>query len=111
MLKHPMLKPATKQALLSLVIALGLLTPGCGTNPVTKKRELQLVSESQEIAIGKKNYGPTRQAQGGDYTLDTIVGAPEILARGGRVDIFPTIKGHSSTGIIARAQKSREEVV
>ena len=75
MLKHPLLKPATKQALLSLVIALGLLTPGCGTNPVTNKRELQLVSESQEIAIGKKNYGPTRQAQGGDYTLD-----PELTA-------------------------------
>ncbi len=59
-----------KHALVGLLITLGLITPGCGTNPVTKKRELQLVSESQEIAIGKKNYGPTRQAQGGDYTLD-----------------------------------------
>ncbi len=64
-----------KHALLGLVLALGLVTPGCGTNPVTKKRELHLVSESQEIAIGKKNYGPTRQAQGGDYTLD-----PELTA-------------------------------
>ena len=54
---------------------------------------------------------PDYLIKGGDYTLDTIVGAPEILARGGRVDVFPTIKGHSSTGIIARAQKTREEVV
>jgi hypothetical protein len=58
MLKRHLLKPATKQALLSLVIALGLMSPGCGTNPVTQKRELQLVSESQEIAIGKKITAP-----------------------------------------------------
>ena len=47
----------------------------CGTNPVTKKREFQIVSESQEISIGKQNYGPTRQSQGGDYILD-----PELTA-------------------------------
>ncbi len=59
-----------RSLILSLLLAMGLATPGCGTNPVTKKRELQIVSESQEIAIGQKNYAPTRQAQGGDYTLD-----------------------------------------
>jgi predicted Zn-dependent protease len=42
----------------------------CGVNPVTKKHELQLVSEAQEIAIGTQNYSPTRQSQGGDYILD-----------------------------------------
>lgn len=47
----------------------------CGVNPVTKKRELQFVSEEKEIAIGTQNYAPTRQAQGGDYVLD-----PELTA-------------------------------
>ena len=42
----------------------------CGTNPVTKKKEIQFVSEAQEINIGKQNYAPTRQSQGGDYELD-----------------------------------------
>jgi len=43
---------------------------GCAVNPVTGDRELSLVSESQEISIGQKNYGPSRQMQGGDYTVD-----------------------------------------
>ena len=43
---------------------------GCAVNPVTGKNEIALVSESQEMAIGQKNYGPYRQAQGGDYVVD-----------------------------------------
>lgn len=42
----------------------------CGTNPVTKKREFQFVSEAKEISIGTQNYSPARQSQGGDYVLD-----------------------------------------
>lgn len=53
------------------VVALIFLLAGCGTNPVTHKRELQLVSESQEISIGQENYIPARQQQGGDYIIDT----------------------------------------
>jgi beta-barrel assembly-enhancing protease len=51
-------------AFLSLTIA------ACGTNPVTKKKEFQFVSEEKEIAIGKENYSPARQSQGGDYIID-----------------------------------------
>ncbi len=51
-------------------IAIIILLAGCATNPVTGKKELMLVSEQQELAIGKKNYLPMRQAQGGDYTVD-----------------------------------------
>jgi predicted Zn-dependent protease len=47
-----------------------LLTHGCAVNPVTGKNEIALVSESQEMAIGRKNYGPYRQAQGGDYVVE-----------------------------------------
>jgi predicted Zn-dependent protease len=43
---------------------------GCAINPVTGDRELSLISESQEISIGQKNYGPSRQMQGGDYTVN-----------------------------------------
>jgi len=56
-------------------IAVTFLLSACGVNPVTHKRELQFVSESQEIAIGQKNYAPARQQQGGDYIVD-----PELTA-------------------------------
>ncbi len=52
-----------------------LLVSACGTNPVTKKKELQFVSEGQEIQIGQQNYAPARQSQGGDYVID-----PELTA-------------------------------
>jgi len=52
-----------------------LLIGGCGTNPVTKKTELQFVSEGKEIQIGQQNYAPARQSQGGDYVID-----PELTA-------------------------------
>lgn len=48
---------------------------GCGTNPVTKKKEFQFVSEKQEITMGQQNYAPARQSQGGDYIID-----PELTA-------------------------------
>lgn len=56
-------------------ILLAVVLTACGTNPVTKKREFQFVSEAQEISIGKQNYSPARQSQGGDYILD-----PELTA-------------------------------
>ncbi len=48
---------------------------GCAVNPVTGKNEITLVSEAQEMAIGQKNYGPYRQAQGGDYVLEPALTA------------------------------------
>jgi beta-barrel assembly-enhancing protease len=39
---------------IALILLAGTLSH-CGVNPVTKKREFQLVSEAQEIAIGQKN--------------------------------------------------------
>lgn len=41
----------------------------CGVNPVTGKKEIQFVSEAQELQIGEKNYAPTRQGEGGDLTV------------------------------------------
>jgi beta-barrel assembly-enhancing protease len=57
------------------VVLLAFIVTACGTNPVTKKKEFQFVSESQEISMGKQNYSPARQSQGGDYVID-----PELTA-------------------------------
>lgn len=65
----------SKKFSIFIIASLALISTACGTNPVTKKREIQLVSESQEIAIGKQNYSPARQSQGGDYIID-----PELTA-------------------------------
>lgn len=46
---------------------------GCSVNPVTGKSQLSLISPQQEIAIGAKNYSPSRQSQGGDYYLDAAL--------------------------------------
>ena len=60
---------------LGLVVLLSFAVSGCGTNPVTKKKEFQFVSQDKEISIGKQNYSPARQSQGGDYVID-----PELTA-------------------------------
>jgi len=54
---------------LILVVMAAVIT-ACAVNPVTGKNEVAFVSEAQENAIGQKNYGPYRQAQGGDYVVD-----------------------------------------
>lgn len=43
----------TSRSILAALGALLCITTGCATNPVTGKRELSLVSESQEIAMGE----------------------------------------------------------
>jgi predicted Zn-dependent protease len=55
-----------QRRLLPVLAALALLT-ACGTNPVTGKKEIQFVSEAQELRIGADNYAPTRQSEGGDF--------------------------------------------
>ena len=43
---------------------------------------------------------PDVLVKGGDYTIDTIVGADAVLVRGGTVDVIPFLPGHSTTAII-----------
>jgi predicted Zn-dependent protease len=64
----PMKRSRPFLALPSLFAAVLVLT-GCGTNPVTGKREIQFISETQELQIGEKNYSPTKQSEGGDYKV------------------------------------------
>ncbi len=42
--------------------------------------------------------------KGGDYSADTIVGAAEVTARGGRVVVIPLVDGQSTTAIIERVR-------
>jgi predicted Zn-dependent protease len=58
--------------LLPLLAVAAALT-GCATNPVTGRKEIQMVSEQQEIQMGQQYYGPSRQSQGGDYVTDPRV--------------------------------------
>jgi D-glycero-beta-D-manno-heptose 1-phosphate adenylyltransferase len=48
---------------------------------------------------------PDVLVKGGDYTIEQIVGAKEVIAAGGRVVINPILKGFSTTGIISKINK------
>jgi D-glycero-beta-D-manno-heptose 1-phosphate adenylyltransferase len=47
-----------------------------------------------------KKIKPDVLVKGGDYTIDTIVGANEVINNGGEVKIIPLEEGYSTTGII-----------
>ena len=57
------------------VFAICFVMGGCSINPVTGKKELILVPEKWELDVGKKQYSPLRQSQGGDYISDPKVQA------------------------------------
>ncbi len=48
---------------------------------------------------------PDVLVKGGDYTMETIVGAKEVIAHGGKVIINPIIEGFSTTNIIEKIKK------
>ncbi|HSN09601.1 MAG TPA: D-glycero-beta-D-manno-heptose 1-phosphate adenylyltransferase [Hanamia sp.] len=45
---------------------------------------------------------PDVLVKGGDYTIETVVGAKEVIANGGKVEIIPIREGFSTTNIIKR---------
>jgi rfaE bifunctional protein nucleotidyltransferase chain/domain len=49
---------------------------------------------------------PDVLVKGGDYTIEQIVGAREVIANGGRVVINPIVEGFSTSGIIAQIKSS-----
>ena len=48
---------------------------------------------------------PDILVKGGDYTIETIVGAKEVIANGGKVIINPIVDGFSTTSIIEKIKK------
>jgi D-beta-D-heptose 7-phosphate kinase/D-beta-D-heptose 1-phosphate adenosyltransferase len=49
---------------------------------------------------------PDVLVKGGDYKLEEIVGAKEVMAAGGRVVINPIVEGFSTTSIIHKIQNA-----
>lgn len=43
--------------------------------------------------------------KGGDYAIDRIVGAEEVIKNGGEVKIVPLLKGYSTTSLIQKIQE------
>jgi len=48
---------------------------------------------------------PDILVKGGDYTIDQIVGAKEVIAGGGKVIINPIVEGYSTTGLNEKIKK------
>lgn len=53
-----------------------------------------------------KSLMPDVLVKGGDYTVEQVAGAKEVIANGGRVIINPILEGHSTTNIINRLEQS-----
>lgn len=57
------------------ILLCSIIMYGCANNPVTGKKELSLIPQSQEIYIGESNYSYMQQSQGGTYNS-----SPELSA-------------------------------
>jgi rfaE bifunctional protein nucleotidyltransferase chain/domain len=51
---------------------------------------------------------PDILVKGGDYTIPQIVGAVEVIANGGAVEVLQFVPGYSSTNIINRIRNGAE---
>ena len=49
---------------------------------------------------------PDVLVKGGDYTIDQIVGAKEVMVNGGEVKIVPILEGFSTSSIIQRMKET-----
>ncbi len=53
-----------------------------------------------------KSIMPDVLVKGGDYTVEQVAGAKEVIAHGGQVIINPILEGFSTTAIIEQLKKS-----
>lgn len=51
---------------------------------------------------------PDVLVKGGDWTVDRIIGADLVCARGGAVKSIPLAPGYSTTGLLARARRGAQ---
>ena len=59
----------TNRHLIVIGLIVLLLSACGGTNPVTGKRQITLMSQAEENALGAKQYTPSQQSQGGRYEI------------------------------------------
>jgi len=52
---------------------------------------------------------PDVLVKGGDYSVETIVGHQDVIARGGRVEIIPTVEGFSTSNIVKKVVAQNKE--
>lgn len=80
---------------------------GCAPNPATGRRELSLVSESQEIAMGQQAAAEVRQSMGlvPDSALQQYVRA--IGLRLAKASERPNLPGPSTSSTIRPSTPSR----
>ncbi len=48
---------------------------------------------------------PDTLIKGGDYAIEQIVGAEDVIKNGGEVKIIPLVKGYSTTALIQKIQE------
>lgn len=84
------------------------------TRPVRKEAERAVVLaalESVDIVVVFDEDTPLELiralepdvlVKGGDYTVESVVGATDVIARGGEVVIVPLTPGHSTTSTVER---------
>ena len=72
-IRRPASVPAAARARLGCawIIALGALTAGCATNPVTGKHQISLVSQGKELQMGRE-ADPAIIAEYGLYGDSTV---------------------------------------
>jgi predicted Zn-dependent protease len=76
------------------LLSLTLLISACAVNPVTGKRQIMLVSESQELAMGQQ-YDPQVIASFGDYKNDNILSFIQTKANEmGKLSHRPALEYH-----------------
>ena len=73
--------------------------------------------ESVDMVVGFEEDTPAEMIlhflpdvllKGGDYTIDTIVGADTVITNGGTVETIPLISGKSTTALLDRIIKSTQ---
>lgn len=86
-----LLKATNRLLLLALII---VLIPSCAINPVTGKKQVMLMSESQEMALGAQ-YNPTVISTFGEYIdNDLLAFVNEKGAEMGKISHRPNLEYH-----------------
>ena len=86
-------RPINDQHARSIVMAALLMVDA--VTPFDEDTPLELINAIRPDVLVK----------GGDYTLEQIVGAKEVLSWGGRVVINPIVPGFSTTGILEKISR------
>ncbi len=66
--------------------------------------DLVIIFEEETPIELIKTFRPNILVKGGDYTLETVIGAYEVNKYGGHVEIIPFLTGYSTSSIVTKIQ-------